>query len=197
MVSLEKIQEMNKWWAKGINFQYEDYDLQRYSSSFVRLIRDGIESHMAPGKIMVIKGPRRAGKTIALKLAISRLLSGNMVDKDDIFYFSFELTMSAKEMETMIRDFLNRPHKGMTCIFLDEIQEVREWASVILGISNAGLLSNTWMAVTGSVAHRLEIETLPGRGTEGNRYLMRTASFRTFVLSLLGQAMVVSNSKSI
>lgn len=185
MVNLEKLQEMNKWWSKGSDALYYDIDLIKYQNATIKLYRKELEPLLKPGFITIIKGPRRAGKTLAIKLAIKKLLLAGEVNQDDILYFSFDEATSSKDMDSFIRNFLNKPHSGQTYIFLDEIQTVKSWAGIILGLSNSGLLKNTSVVVTGSIAHFFSSETLPGRGTEGNIYYLRTASFKTLVISLL------------
>ncbi len=185
MVSLDKLQELNKWWTKGAQFYIDDADLIKYQRMQIKLRRKEIVPLFKPGAIVIIKGPRRAGKTLAIKRAILELISRG-TNPDDILYFSFDEVVTAKEMENTLRNFLEKPHSGMTYLFLDEIQAVKKWAGVLLGLSNSGILKNTAVVATGSIAHFLNSETLPGRGGEGNVYYLRTASFRTFVLSLLG-----------
>lgn len=185
MVSLDKIQELNKWWTKGAQFWLDDGDLMRYDQLPLKLVREDLADRLRVGGMVVVKGPRRVGKTVLVKNAIRKLLSENVANPDDILYFSFDSVVSAKEMDNMLRSFLAKPHAGTVYVFLDEIQAVRGWADVLLGLSNAGLLSKAAVALTGSIAHLMKTETLPGRGTEGNVYFLRTASFRTFVISVL------------
>jgi len=185
MVSLNKVLELNKWWTKGGEFANEDYDLLSYRNSIIKLQRKELLPLLKPGSIVIIKGPRRVGKTVAIKLTIEKLISEMRISPDDIFYFSFDETISQKEFENLLRDFLSKVHSGSTYIFLDEIQAVRGWQNTLLALANSGALADTAVLVTGSIAHFLGTETLPGRGTEGNIYYLRTSSFRDFVISVL------------
>ncbi len=197
MVNLEKLQELNKWWTKGDQFYIDDTDLIKYKSNFISIIRKGLLQFLAPGKIIILKGPRRSGKTILVKSAILELIRKNQANPDDIFYFSFDEIITPREMDTTIRTFLSKPHSGNTYIFLDEVQAVKNWPGVIQGLYNAGILQKTSVVITGSIAHFFDVETLPGRGTEGNVYYLRTASFRTFVISILKQMSVPGNFASV
>ena len=156
--------------------------------------RKDITPLLKPGAILIIKGPRRAGKTLAIKLAIQKLISEKKANPDDILYFSFDEVITPKDMDSTIRNFLSKPHSGMTYLFLDEVQTVKSWTEVLLGLSNSGILKDTVVVATGSIAHFLSAETLPGRGTEGNIYYLRTSSFRTFVISLLTYMTVPGNA---
>ncbi len=183
MVSLDKLLQQNKWWTKGSDFWTDDVDFSKYNSLTVHI--DRREPSLAPGKIVVIKGPRRVGKTMSIKLAIKNLIDHGNANPDDILYLSFDEAISPKEMESTVRNFINKPHSGVTYVFLDEIQSVKGWEGALLGLANSGLLKNTAVVITGSIAHFFSPETLPGRGMEGNIYYLRTADFRTFVLALL------------
>ena len=185
MVNLDRLQELNKWWTKGEQFYIDDADIIKYQRMGIKLLRKDIVPLLNTGGILIIKGPRRAGKTLAIKLAIQKLISEKRANPDDILYFSFDEVITTKDMDSTIRNFLNKPHSGTTYLFLDEVQTVKGWADVLLGLSNSGILKNTAIVATGSIAHFLGTETLPGRGTEGNIYYLRTASFRTFIISLL------------
>ncbi len=194
MVGLDKLQELNKWWAKGSQFYIDDADLVKYQGAGIKLLRKDIVSLLEPGSILIIKGPRRAGKTLAIKLAIQKLIVEKGTNPDDILYFSFDEVITPKDMDNTIRNFLGKPHSGTTYLFLDEIQTVKSWADILLGLSNSGILKNTAIVATGSIAHFLNTETLPGRGTEGNIYYLRTSSFRTFIISLLTSMAAADNS---
>ena len=185
MVSLNKILELNKWWSKGVEFASDDQDLLNYRYSKIKVLRRELLPLLKPGSIAIIKGPRRVGKTVAIKLTIEKLISEAKINPDNIFYFSFDETISQKEFENLLRDFLNKAHSGTTYVFLDEIQFVKNWQNTLLSLKNSGSLNNTAVLVTGSIAHFLGTETLPGRGTEGNIYYLRTCSFRDFVISIL------------
>ncbi len=187
MVSLEKILMMNPWWSKGKDFKLYDKDLSIFNSpgtviKFERLER--LYRRLGPGKVFIIKGPRRIGKTLMLKLLVEKLLEEG-IDRANIFYFSFDSLVTKKELDNMLRDFLIRPAGGQRYIMLDEVQNVGGWEEVVKALFDAGMLASSTVIATGSIAHMLKADMLPGRGVEGNTMLLRHLDFRDFALGLL------------
>ncbi len=187
MVSLDKLTTMNPWWSKGKDFKYYDTDLSDFNNphtviKFERLER--LYTRLAPGKVFIIKGPRRIGKTLMLKLLIEKLLDSGL-NSGSIFYFSFDTLVTKRELDNMLRDFLMKPVQGQRYILLDEAQNVSGWEEVIKALYDAGMLRSSVVVATGSVAHMLKGEQLPGRGVEGNTLLLRHLTFRDLALGLL------------
>ena len=186
MVSLEKLTIMNPWWSKGGDFKYYDIDLLSFNNKtevkFERLER--LYRRLAPGNVFIIKGPRRIGKTLMLKLLIVKLLDSGL-GGSNIFYFSFDKIVTKKELDNMLRAFLLNTVQGQRYILLDEVQNVGGWEDVIKALYDAGMLSSSTIVATGSIAHMLKGEMLPGRGVEGNTMLLRHLTFRDLVLGLL------------
>ncbi len=184
MVRLSDINESNPWWRHGTAFSAFDMDLKRYSAQRFKVRR--ALPKMETGRIYMIKGPRRVGKTVALKLLVLGLLEHG-VRSEDILYFSFDGVRSDKELYNLLEDFLAKVHKS-SYLLLDEIQNVDRWEFRIKHLYDSGALQNTVTVITGSIAHLLKREMLPGRGIEGNVYSMRTLSFNRFCLAVLADA---------
>jgi len=187
MVDLEKIAAMNLWWSKGKDFKRYDKDLSIFYSqdTLIRFKRlEHLYGRLGPQKVFIIKGPRRIGKTLMLKLLIEKLLDSGIGGKN-IFYFSFDSIVTKKELDNMLRDFIMRPGSGNKYILLDEVQNVEGWEEVIKALYDAGMLNSSTVIATGSIAHMLKADMLPGRGVEGNTMLLRHLNFRDFALGLL------------
>jgi predicted AAA+ superfamily ATPase len=182
MVRPEDVAKMNPWWSLGLGFAADDKDLAKLNSSIFKFRRGMPELKL--GNIYVIKGPRRVGKTLFLKSLVLELLEKG-VDKLSIFYYSLDSVKSSNELSNMLHDFLGNLGRGTRYILLDEAQSVEGWEKVIQAFANEGLLKNAITIVTGSLAHVLRQELMPGRGTEGNTYLMRPLPFGEFCLELL------------
>ena len=187
MVDLNKLAIMNPWWSKGKDFKYYDTDLSNFNSDSTIIKFERLEhlyTRFAPGKIFIIKGPRRIGKTLMLKLLIKKLLDKGF-DRNSIFYFSFDTLVTKRELDNMLRNFLMKPVQGQKYILLDEVQNVEGWEEVIKALYDNGLLKFSTVVATGSLAHMLKGEQLPGRGVEGNILFLKHLTFRDFVLGLL------------
>ena len=187
MVDLEKITAMNPWWSKEMDFKRYDRDLSNFygPDTFIKFERlERLYARLGPGKVFIIKGPRRIGKTLMLKLLIEKLLNEGLGGRN-VFYFSFDSVVTKRELDNMLRDFLMKPASGKKYILLDEVQNVEGWEEVIKALYDAGMLDSATVIATGSIAHMLKAEMLPGRGVEGNTMLLRHLNFRDFALGLL------------
>lgn len=187
MVNIEKISIMNPWWSKGKNFWYADIDISTFNDkqTFIEFERlNAFYKKLKPNNIFLIKGPRRVGKTLLLKLLIKRLLDDGLPPLN-IFYFSFDSMVTKKELCNMLRDFLIRPTQNQKYILLDEVQSVDGWEEIVKILYDSGMLTSSVVVVTGSISHLLKSEMLPGRGVEGNTVFLRPLSFRDFVIGLI------------
>lgn len=181
MVSLEKLAIANPWWSKGTGFALQDEKLRELlNPEGFRIKRT--DPSLEPNKVYVIKGPRQTGKTSWLKLLVLNLLEKGTAHERDILYFSFDEVKSSTELSNMLNAFLDNPHSGRAYLLLDELQNVREFNSVLKNLYDNGRLANTATIITGSLAHMLYE---PGRGSEGNVYYMRTTTFKTFAQSIM------------
>lgn len=116
-----------------------------------------LDAFLMTRQVVVISGARRAGKSILMRQAAKRLMAAD-VPRENILFVNFEdprlPLLDAPSLDLIFdayREWMN-PHGEMT-VFLDEIQEVRDWekwvrtthelqkARVVLSGSNAHLLS--------------------------------------------------------
>jgi len=186
MVEISKIVDQNPWW-KGKEFPFWNYDeyLSKYENAKFKATRKFFLPKS--GEIYSISGPRQAGKTTWIKITIRRLLELKEIDNSSICYFSCDtlLSRSRKELRKVIDYFLERLAKfDKGFIFLDEVSYVRDWAFEIKNLADTGKLSKISLFLSGSPLGVKEVEFLPGRHVEGNRYFLKPLSFREFILSL-------------
>lgn len=121
----EILYNLNPWWSKEFktDFYQRDFYLEK------------IKKLLSLPHIVVIAGPRRAGKTTLLMLLIEDLLRNGKNPKD-ILYFSLDdpllLTEAGKEkfldkifsQYELIRE---KPLEEKVIILIDEIQTMAEW----------------------------------------------------------------------
>ena len=193
MVRLEEIIRMNPWWAEGIKFADSDRDLSILSSKAFKVQRS--VPKFTPGNIYIIKGPRRVGKTVFLKSLILDLLARG-AEKLSIFYYSLDSVKNPEELRNMLNNFFDKPVAGTRYVMLDEVQGVKGWEGVMQALVNEGMFKNAVVIVTGSLAHVLRQELMPGRGTEGNTYLMHPLTFNDFCTNLLSIFALHRNGKA-
>ncbi len=182
MVRQIDIIEQNPWW-KGKEMVSFDKDIKEYEKTEIHVERKDIAIEY--GKIYVIRGPRRIGKTMWMKNKIKQLISNN-IDPRKIMYFNCETLVSrARDNLRKVINFFLDMEAGENYIFLDEITYVEDWQTELKFLYDGGKLSNSAVVVTGSLPFVLKkgIEYMPGRGIEGNEYLIKPVTFRDFILS--------------
>lgn len=116
----------NPWWVAGAQWKK---DLPTYERPIVREILSDLAD--LPQAISVT-GPRRVGKSTAVKQVVGRLIKEQGIDPQRILYYSFDdpEVFASEENQRKIFDSLaeNRPVKDKTCyFFLDEIQRLPRW----------------------------------------------------------------------
>lgn len=122
----EELERFNEWWFTGKVRKELALPFKRYA--FKRMIES-----LRDRQVLIVTGLRRVGKTTLLYQVIEKLLESE--DPSKILYFSFE------ESSANIKDVLNfyerkvlkKPFEevGRAFIFFDEVQYVRNWASVV------------------------------------------------------------------
>lgn len=115
----------------------------------------------APGKIKVIIGMRRTGKTYFVYQHILKLLQEG-VSKKNILYINFEddrlVPLDQEKMARLIDAFYSlypENHKEKTYLFFDEIQSVPDWPLVVRRLYDK---KNVELYLTGSSAKLLSKE---------------------------------------
>ncbi|MBN1895571.1 ATP-binding protein [bacterium] len=167
-VLVSDILEMNPWWQdKPMSV------LPETRRHLVDQMKTRFERRLAP--IVIVRGPRQIGKTVAQKQMISDLLKKGIAP-DRIMRLQFEEIPSFKRLSepilrivewyerTVLRKTLNEAaHAGTpACIFLDEVQNLEDWDAQLKFLVDHSTLQ---MIVTGSSALRLEMgrDSLAGR----------------------------------
>lgn len=127
---LEKLREYNFW------------DGQEVPVGFLRSAYvDAIQKYYGTNLIKVILGQRRAGKSYIMRMLILRLIKERHILPENILYINMDLQPLAfikdskdlLEVITTYQDTL-KP-KGRIFIFIDEVQEIKEWEKAINSLS--------------------------------------------------------------
>lgn len=116
----------NPWWQEGKVWQDTLPDYQR------PVVRDVLADLRDLPQIISLTGPRRVGKSTAVKHVIARLIRNQQVDPKRIVYFSFDdpELFAGTGLQRVIFDRLVERFeeaKGWTYFFLDEIQRLPRW----------------------------------------------------------------------
>lgn len=83
--------------------------------------------------IITVTGGRRSGKTYLLYQTIKRIVEGRLATFDEILYVDFEdyrlRGISVKDLDKIIKAFIELTGKQPKYIFFDEIQNVKDYGS--------------------------------------------------------------------
>ena len=180
MVKYGELGYQNQWWKHRTAWTMYDADMKRFDNQKIKFKRKDIP--LEAGKIFVLRGPRRVGKTVCLKRSIEKLTEKK--DPYQILYCNCETLLSRKrrELHNVIREFLYRSSKyEERYLFLDEVTHIEDWRIELKSLQDTGELCNAVTVVTGSLPSKLreESEKMPGRNTEN--YLLKPMMFRDFV----------------
>ncbi|MEI8364446.1 MAG: AAA family ATPase [archaeon] len=165
-----KIIQQNPWWG-----EQDDSDLLQVSKSKFKI--DRISLQVVKGKVYLIKGPRRVGKTIYLK-QIAR------DNKDRALYINLDSFSNTKPNELIreIESFINL--KKDAIILIDEVQNLKDNCSFLKAMSDLNILKEATVFVTGSDPRAIEVckQKLIGRSEE--QRIMAPLTFRQFLLNI-------------
>jgi predicted AAA+ superfamily ATPase len=168
-----KILQQNPWWG-----EQEDADLLHVSKSSFKIERTKLP--IVKGKVYLIKGPRRVGKTIYLK----QIANAN---KERALYINLDSFSNIKSNELIreIESFINL--KKNSIILLDEVQNLKDDCSFLKAMSDLNILKESTVFVTGSDPRAIERckQKLIGRSEE--QRIMAPLTFRQFLLSMTTQ----------
>jgi predicted AAA+ superfamily ATPase len=113
--------------------------------------------------VKVILGQRRAGKSYLLRMIIRHLLENQKVPRQNILYINKDIAAldfigsSPQLIETVDRYREALKPKGKVYIFLDEVQEIKEWEKAVNSYSQ-DYKYDYELFITGSNANLLSME---------------------------------------
>lgn len=142
-----------------IQFLIEEFHLKL--NSVQNLIQRKVSFHQVSNKIKVAIGMRRTGKTSLMFQTIQQLLNNGVVI-EQILYINFEddrlLPLTREKLAELLDGFYSfypNNHERKCYLFLDEIQNVQDWALVIRRYFDSKLVE---IYLTGSSAKLLSKE---------------------------------------
>lgn len=181
----ELLSESNPWWRDPL-WHDRDLDLKEARDNQINY-NSGVLSNLLVGNLYILRGPRRVGKTVAVKQAIRGLIEQG-VPVNSIIRLSAEGLNKTELKDLMVSTPLRPIESGTTRYwFIDEISSVQgDWARLIKNLrdENAEFKTST-VVLTGSNAALLTeaagvLSGRRGRGTNLDRTLL-PMGFATFV----------------
>ncbi len=170
VIKVTYLSKYNPWW-KEEEWEKSDKDLKHVDLLLPRRV-----VKIKKSTIYLFRGIRRSGKSVFLKQLIKNLIRSG-IEPRRILYISCD-RYSEREILNIIREFRLRFGEGVF-VFLDEITYLENWQRLLKVLSE----EDATVVATGSnpVEIKKKAERLPGRGIEGNEYLITPFSFREFL----------------
>ena len=125
---LQALTRQNPWWTDR---RILAEDPTRAKRTVFPLLRERV---FARELITAVVGLRRVGKTTLLKQLINELLLAGQIDRERICYFSFEdfgYFQTPEALTDLLEARLARFPQGKLYFFMDEIQYVNNWNSIL------------------------------------------------------------------
>lgn len=178
-----QLADHNPWWTSP-TWEQDDADLRSSTDAAFDYEPDPLRDIRPPG-LYVLRGPRRVGKSVELKRAISRLTRQGVAPRT-IFYCACD-GFSTQDLRRLVAVGLTRVRHlpGPRYWFLDEITSVPDWSKVIKNLRDQNVeMREGCVVLSGSSARDLREATsdLAGRRGEvadSDRLLM-PMNFRSF-----------------
>ncbi len=144
----------NAWW-RDPRWEREDRDLRPLASTTLEYEPEPL-ADVVPDGLYVLRGPRRVGKSLEVKRAISRLI-GRGVKPRSIIHFACD-ELSRGDLQRLVnagREVLTRGVEGARYWFLDEISSVPAWPEAIKWLRDNTAFGEDCVVLTGSSARDL------------------------------------------
>lgn len=152
----------NSWWFEGGLWQ--DPDLKQLKTSNLQYHpRPFTAEECRSLSVFTLRGPRRAGKTVALKLLAADLIEKQGWHGREIVWTAFDTIRTLAQVEEHLVT-LQKQHKPKL-LLVDEVTSVQGWQRAIKKLRDNGTLSETTLILTGSSAFDLKAgaERMAGR----------------------------------
>lgn len=181
----QALRRTNLWWKAPDSWERDDPDLRRVADA--RFVYEPSPlGDLTPGGLYVLRGPRRVGKSVELKRAVSRLIAAG-VDPRRIVHASCEGWRDAQlgALVDVGRRIATRGATGPRYWLIDEITGVvGDWPSRVKWLRDNTDFGQDCVVLTGSSARGLEAATkaLAGRRGEaqGSDRTLLPMGFRAF-----------------
>ena len=173
------------WWAEPRTWVLKDLDLIRARNAPFEYSA-GVLEGLAPGGLYLLRGPRRVGKSVELKMTIARLLADG-VDPRRILHVAADRLTAGDLVAVVDAAAPLTPREGPRFWFIDEITAVSDgWPAAIKWLrDNDSRFGSDTVVLTGSSAANLDeaVKALAGRRGDAERSdrVLLPMPFRAFV----------------
>lgn len=157
----------NAWWRER-EWELDDRDIRAATLSGLDYQPQPL-SDIVPDGLYILRGPRRVGKSLELKRAISGLIRRDVEPRSIIHFACDELGKGdLQRLVKVARDVLTRGIASPRYWFLDEITSVRQWPESIKWLRDNTAFGADCVVLTGSSARDLADSQKELAGRLGN-----------------------------
>ena len=180
--------DFNPWWQDPQHWEERDPDLREARLNALSSYDPHPLSDIVPGSLYLLMGPRRAGKSVAMKRAIAGLL-GEDVDPRRVVFCPCE-DLGPQDLRRVVKlaeDLTSGIEPEHRYWFFDEITYVGGWATALKQLRDQTSLRSGCVVATGSSGAKLREAQgeLGGReGEAGGVRLLLPMGFRAFAHEL-------------
>jgi predicted AAA+ superfamily ATPase len=177
----------NAWWRDD-RWERDDRDLRGVGETALDYAPAPLVDVVAPG-LYVLRGPRRVGKSLEIKRAISALIRRGIAPRRIIHFACDELDKGdLRRLVSAARDTLTRGVEDPRYWFLDEITSVPGWPESIKWLRDNTAFGDDCVVLTGSSARDLadaqkQLAGRLGPAAPSDRLLL-PMSFRSFATAV-------------
>lgn len=177
----------NAWW-RDPGWERKDRDLRALAATTLDYDPSPL-SDVLPDGLYVLRGPRRVGKSLEIKRAISRLIQSGVEPRRIIHFACDELGRGdLQRLVNAALAVLTRGLEGERYWFLDEITSVPAWPEAIKWLRDNTAFGDDCVVLTGSSARDLADaqKQLAGRlgGAGHSDRLLLPMGFRRFAQAM-------------
>ncbi len=176
----------NAWW-RDARWERDDRDLRPLATTTLDYEPSPL-SNVVPDGLYVLRGPRRVGKSLETKRAISRLIQRGVEPRSIIHFACDELGRG--DLQRLVKAAREVLTRGMQARywFLDEITSVPAWPEAIKWLRDNTAFGEDCVVLTGSSARDLSDsqKQLAGRlsGAGDSDRLLLPMGFRRFARAM-------------
>jgi predicted AAA+ superfamily ATPase len=185
----QRLLDSNPWWREADGWQLHDPDLREARLNALRSYDPRPLDGIQPGSLYLLMGPRRAGKSVAMKRAIEGLLVERSFDPRRIVFCPCE-SLNIQDLRRIVKladDLAPGLEPESRYWFFDEITYVSGWATALKELRDQTSLRSGCVVATGSSGAKLRDAQgeLGGReGEAGGVRLLLPMGFRAFAREL-------------
>lgn len=154
--------KLNPWWNE--NGLWQDPDLVRVKESLLDYRPRPFEPHeCSQNAVLTLRGPRRVGKTVSLKLLVAELIERQGWNPKRVTWTAFDTLRTLDQAESHLVAIEDQYKPKL--LLIDEVTSVIGWQRVIKKLRDDGTLAGACVILTGSSAHDLKAgaERMAGR----------------------------------